>query len=511
AVSSGTVQVHTTKPNPLYSSSLEDSFHTKQKEIHEPPEVFQFYKVTKFYKKREKEQSRLSGGYDQSVLVITGGFVVVISNRLLDFHFAGNIAAPLRFHLLCIPREWAESGERAERWDESRQGDVEDLQPRDLCRGALRRRTRCQHLHAKSGIQRLQSGLVCTKRLKSCHLAQRETRQDTADWLLHHQRLGWRRLWMRRGVGDGAAGLSVDYAQSWYSQLHGSGLNGNEGRVRSESGRNQLDAPYRYHAVWRTKGLLRVQREVAEEMSCTSILVECSCSRKVSLQRIRREPWVSEAGVGKEVKEVMLGPGLEQHAEMDICLTRDTGLVIAVRWVRADGHLSEQRAGSCVSLRSREVLRTRRHGRRRRQPRLSLAVLLVFLLPIVIFIVWTFGVISIGVLGRKETIPWTVRQNLEMLIMLLPLDEDKTPEAGDIYILRRYTEECRRMFWISSWIPHSFAIMILKMKTLLCIDDDDDDDDDDWKTKPNQRPGLAQGSMPEANRTLLEPNPGQNH
>lgn len=72
-----------------------------------PPEVFQFYKVTKFYKKggekggkrkinslAEKKELllRLSGSYDKSILIITGCFIVVISHWLsrdkpLWFHF----------------------------------------------------------------------------------------------------------------------------------------------------------------------------------------------------------------------------------------------------------------------------------------------------------------------------------------------------------------------------------------------------------------------------------------
>ena len=45
------------------------------------------------------------------------------------------------------------------------------------------------------------------------------------------------------------------------------------------------------------------------------------------------EAWDSEAGGGWGAKEEGIGPGLEQDAEIDICLTNETGLVMATRSV----------------------------------------------------------------------------------------------------------------------------------------------------------------------------------
>lgn len=124
-------------------------------------------------------------------------------------------------------------------------------------------------------------------------MSQRETRQDAINWLLNYQWLGRGTLGSGRGVEGwkGAAGLPVDDAEGGDGELDWPGLNGYKRGVSCQTGRNELDATYGYHAVRGTQGVLGVQRQVAEEVSsgANSGLVDRTRVRKVhmSLKRVR--------------------------------------------------------------------------------------------------------------------------------------------------------------------------------------------------------------------------------
>lgn len=183
--------------------------------------------------------------------------------------------------------------------DEGWQGDVQDLQAGKLslrAGGALWGRASRQHLetHGVEGNswraylrgdvgvcqaqdvhclhaqwrQRLQAGRAEPLNARHAHLADGNARH-------HAVHLG-----DSHGIRGGAsgraarlaegAGSSVNHAHSWDSELYWPRLDGNKGGVGGQAGRDHLDAPDRHHAVGSLGLALRVQGQVAEEVSLGS-------------------------------------------------------------------------------------------------------------------------------------------------------------------------------------------------------------------------------------------------
>jgi len=135
-------------------------------------------------------------------------------------------------------------------------GDIRVCQAQDV---------HCLHAQWRQGLQ---AGRAETLDARHAHLAYGDARHHAVD------------LGDSHGVGGGhatrlteGAGSSVNHAHGGDGELHWPRLDGNEGGVGGQAGGDHLDAPNWYRAVGRLGLLLRVQGEVAEEVSLGSPLL----------------------------------------------------------------------------------------------------------------------------------------------------------------------------------------------------------------------------------------------